>query len=89
MSSADAVERSVLIMVPQLMLSDAIFPLSLMPWPFQIIGEIIPMTHYIRFTRGIYLKGQGLDELWTEVVLLLVFLVLLLVRAAKAIKKQA
>jgi len=88
-SSADAVERSVLIMVPQLMLSDAIFPLSLMAWPFQIIGEIIPMTHYIRFTRGIYLKGQGLDELWTEVVCLLVFLVLLLARAAKAIKKQA
>ena len=88
-SSGEAVERSVLTMVPQLMLSDAIFPLSLMATPFRIIGELIPMTHYIRITRGIYLKEQGLDELWTEIAFLAGFLVLLLVRAAKGIKKQA
>ena len=88
-SSGEAVERSVLTMVPQLMLSDAIFPLSLMATPFRIIGEFIPLTHYIRITRGIYLKDQGLDELWPEIALLVVFLVLLLVRAAKGIKKQA
>lgn len=70
-SSGEAVERPVLTMVPQLMLSDAIFPLSLMATPFQIIGELIPLTHYIRITRGIYLKGQGLDELWIEIVFLL------------------
>lgn len=87
-SSGEAVERSVLTMVPQLMLSDAIFPLSLMATPFQIIGEIIPLTHYIRITRGIYLKGQGLDELWIEIAFLVGFLVLLLVRAAKGIQKQ-
>ena len=88
-SSGEVVERSVLTMVPQLMLSDAIFPLSLMATPFRIIGELIPMTHYIRITRGIYLKEQGLDELWTEIAFLAGFLVLLLVRAAKGIKKQA
>ncbi len=88
-SSADAVERSVLVMVPQLMLSGTIFPLALMAWPFQLIGEIIPLTHYIRISRGIYLKGQGLDELWTEIACLVGFLIFLLVRASKAIKKQA
>ena len=87
-SSGEAVERSVLTMVPQLMLSDTIFPLSLMATPFQIIGELIPLTHYIRITRGIYLKGQGLDELWIEIAFLVGFLVLLLVRAAKGIQKQ-
>ena len=87
-SSADAVERSVLIMVPQLMLSDTIFPLSLMAWPFRIIGEIIPLTHYIRVARGVYLKGQGIDELWPEIAFLTGFLVFLLVRASRAIKKQ-
>lgn len=88
-SSADAIERSVLIMVPQLMLSGTIFPLALMAWPFQLIGEIIPLTHYIRIARGVYLKGQGFDELWVEIALLLIFLVLLLIRASRAIKKQA
>jgi ABC-2 type transport system permease protein len=88
-SSADAVERSVLIMVPQLMLSDAIFPLSLMARPFQIIGEVVPLTHYLRITRGIYLKGQGIDELWPEIAFLVGFLLFFLVRASRAIKKQA
>jgi len=88
-SSADAVERSVLIMVPQLMLSDAIFPLSLMAWPFQVIGEVIPLTHFLRITRGIYLKGQGIAELWLEIAVLVGFLLFFLVMASRAIKKQA
>jgi ABC-2 type transport system permease protein len=87
-SSVDALERSVLTMVPQMMLSDFLFPLSLMALPFRIIGEIIPLTHYIRITRGIYLKGQGLDELWPEVVILCVFLLLFIVGASRTIKKQ-
>lgn len=87
-SSADAVERAVLIMVPQLMLSDAIFPLSLMAWPFRVIGEIVPLTHYLRITRGIYLKGQGIEELWVEIGLLVGFLLFFLVAASRAIKRQ-
>lgn len=87
-SSADAVERSILIMVPQLVLSDAIFPLSLMAWPFRAIGEVIPLTHFLRLTRGIYLKGQGIGELWSEIAFLVGFLLFFLVMASRAIKKQ-
>jgi ABC-2 type transport system permease protein len=87
-SSADAVQRAILIMVPQLMLSDAIFPLSLMAWPFRVIGELVPLTHYLRIARGIYLKGQGMDELWPEIGLLVGFLLFFLVAASRAIKKQ-
>jgi ABC-2 type transport system permease protein len=87
-SSVDALERSILIMVPQLMLSDFLFPLSLMLLPFRVIGELLPITHYLRFTRGIYLKGQGIDELWPEVAILCVFLFLLITAASRTIKKQ-
>ncbi|HXG17791.1 MAG TPA: ABC transporter permease [Methylomirabilota bacterium] len=88
-SSTDAVERSVLIMVPQLMLSDFLFPLSLMALPFRIVGELIPVTHYLRITRGVYLKGQGLYELWPEVVILCVFLVVLVARVSRTIKRRS
>jgi ABC-2 type transport system permease protein len=87
-SSADAVERSILIMVPQLFLSDAIFPLSLMTWPFRAIGELVPLTHFLRITRGVYLKGQGVADLWGETLILLGFLLFFLVRARQAIKQQ-
>ncbi|NOT56191.1 MAG: ABC transporter permease [Deltaproteobacteria bacterium] len=87
-SSVDAVERSVLTMVPQMMLSDYIFPLAQMGQPFRTIGELFPLTHYIRVTRGIYLKGQGFVELWPEIAILCVFLALLITGASRAIKKQ-
>lgn len=86
-SSADAVERSILIMVPQLMLSDFLFPLSLMQQPFRTVGELFPVTHYLRISRGVYMKGQGLMELWPEVVILCVFLVLLVARVSHTIKR--
>jgi ABC-2 type transport system permease protein len=88
-TSVDALERSILTMVPQMMLSDFLFPLALMALPFRVIGELIPLTHYLRVTRGVYLKGQGLEELWSEVVILCVFLLLIVGRASRAIKKHA
>jgi drug efflux transport system permease protein len=87
-SSMDALERAILIMVPQLMLSDFLFPLSLMSLPFRVIGEAIPLTHYIRITRGVYMKGEGLAELWPEVAILCGFLLLIIVRVSRAIKKH-
>jgi ABC-2 type transport system permease protein len=76
-------------MVPQLMLSDFIFPLSFMALPFRVIGELIPLTHYLRITRGVYMKGQGLGELWPEVAILCGFLLLLVIRVSRTIKKHA
>jgi ABC-2 type transport system permease protein len=88
-SSVEALERSVLIMVPQLMLSDFIFPLSFMALPFRVIGELLPLTHYLRLARGVYMKGQGIGELWSEVAILCGFLLLLVVRVSRTIKKHA
>ena len=86
-SSVDALERSILIMVPQMMLSDFLFPLALMALPFRIIGEIIPLTHYLRITRGVYMKGQGLQELWPEIGILCAFLLFVVLRASRTIKR--
>jgi ABC-2 type transport system permease protein len=87
-SSVDAVERSVLTMVPQMMLSDFLFPLALMSQPFRTLGEIFPLTHYLRVTRGIYLKGQGFVELWPEIAVLSFFLALFVTLASRTIEKQ-
>ena len=71
------------------MLSDFLFPLALMRQPFRTIGEFFPLTHYLRVTRGIYLKGQGFTELWPEIAILCVFLVLFITGASRTIKKQS
>ena len=86
-SSVDAVERSVLTMVPQMMLSDFLFR-QLLSQPFRTIGEIFPLTHYLRVTRGIYLKGQGFAELLAGNCGPFFFLALFVTLASRAIKKQ-
>lgn len=87
-SSVDALERSILIMVPQMMLSDFLFPLALMALPFRVIGELIPLTHYLRITRGVYMKGQGFQDLWSEIAILCVFLLFIVLRASRTIKRN-
>jgi ABC-2 type transport system permease protein len=87
-SSTDAVERSILIMVPQMMLSDFLFPLPLMALPFRVIGELVPLTHYLRITRGIYMKGQGLNELWPEIGILCLFLLIIVMRVSRTINRR-
>jgi ABC-2 type transport system permease protein len=45
-----------------------------MPQWAQMLGEILPLTHFLRIVRGIMLKGTGALELVPELWPLLLFL---------------
>lgn len=51
-------------LMPTMMLSGFIFPLSSMPLYLQAISHIIPATYFLQLIRGIVLKGVGPTELW-------------------------
>lgn len=38
------------------------FPFRGMPQWAQAIGEVLPLTHFLRIVRGILLKGNGLED---------------------------
>ncbi len=64
--------------VPQVLISGFMFPFDGMPWPFQWLAEVLPLTHFLRIARGVLLRGATLGELWPDVwPLLLVFTVLM------------
>ncbi|AWX44391.1 Inner membrane transport permease [Flagellimonas maritima] len=66
------------LMMPSLILSGFIFPMSSMPQVLQWIGHIIPAKYFIDILKGIMLRGVGMDFLLFEVgVLLLMTLVFL------------
>ena len=46
--------------LPSILLSGFMFPFRGMPGWAQVIGEAIPLTHYLRVVRGVMLKGGGL-----------------------------
>jgi ABC-2 type transport system permease protein len=49
--------------LPSLLLSGFMFPFRGMPQWAQTLGEILPLTHFLRIVRGILLKGSTVNEI--------------------------
>lgn len=88
-SAAEAVQKTVLLSVPLIMLSGFIFPVRNMPGPVQWISSIFPATHYIRASRAIYLRGAGPLDVALEIGVLAATAAVLLVLARRAIEARA
>lgn len=62
------------LMLPTILLSGFIFPISSMPTLLQVISNIIPAKWFIILIKGILLKGVGLEVLWKETLVLIVMI---------------
>ncbi|RPH93456.1 ABC transporter permease [candidate division KSB1 bacterium] len=73
-------------LMPSIMLSGFIFPISSMPWGLQALSHIIPARYYIEILRGIMLRG----ELWfpKQLAIMTVMAVGLLLLAAKKFQSR-
>jgi ABC-2 type transport system permease protein len=58
-----AIQMSMMFFLPNMMLSGFIFPYLGMPRWAQVIGEYLPLTHFMRIVRAIMLKGSILSQL--------------------------
>ncbi len=58
-----AIQMSMMFFLPNMLLSGFIFPFLGMPRWAQIIGEWLPLTHFMRIARAIMLKGSTLAQL--------------------------
>jgi ABC-2 type transport system permease protein len=57
-----AMQMAFFFFLPSLLLSGFMFPFRGMPHWAQLIGEVLPLTHFLRIVRGILLKGNGFAE---------------------------
>jgi ABC-2 type transport system permease protein len=69
-----AMQMSFFFFLPSLLLSGFMFPFRGMPEWAQVIGEALPLTHFLRIVRGILLKGNGWGEIWPDLWPILAFL---------------
>ncbi|TPV32949.1 ABC transporter permease [Paucihalobacter ruber] len=60
------------LMLPTILLSGFIFPISSMPLPLQVISNIIPAKWFIIIVKGIMLKGVGIGFILKETLILVV-----------------
>lgn len=68
-----AMQMSIFVMLPSILLSGFVFPRLAMPKIFYYISSILPMTHYIQIARGIFLKGIGIEHLYKPTLSLIIF----------------
>ena len=73
-SQLQAMQMMVFFLLPAILLSGFAFPFRGMPVWAQWIGEVLPVTHFLRVVRGILLKGNGAAEIWPDVWPLLLFM---------------
>lgn len=59
--------------LPAMQLSGFIYAIENMPLPIQVITYIVPARYFVKLVKGIFLKGVGLEILWSEILFLTVF----------------
>ena len=74
------------LLLPTVILSGFIFPISSMPEALQVVSHIVPAKWFLRIVRGIMIKGVGFQYLWMETAVLAGMTLLFVVAAVKNFK---
>ncbi|MDT8341792.1 MAG: ABC transporter permease [Longimicrobiales bacterium] len=74
--------------LPAVLLSGFLFEIASMPPALQGVTFLIPARYYITVTRGIFLKGVGLEVLWPQALFMAVFALVALGLALRAFRKE-
>jgi ABC-2 type transport system permease protein len=82
-TQGQAMQLAFLTILPSIFFSGYIFPRETMPLGFYLISYLVPASYFINITRGIILRGAGLQHLWTDGLALFAMGTILLVIAAR------
>jgi ABC-2 type transport system permease protein len=83
----EAFMTAFLILIPVILLSGFMFPVSSMPRACRWLTVLNPVRHYLEIVRAVFLKGTGLPGLWRQFCALLAMGIALLGLAASRFRK--
>ncbi len=83
-----AMQMTVFILLPSILLSGFMFPYEAMPQAAQYIAEILPATHFMRCVRGVVLRSASLSDLSFDLIWLIAFSLGGLIIASLRFKKR-
>jgi len=72
--------------LPAMLLSGFVFAIPNMPRAIQTLTYIVPARYFIALLRGIYLKGIGLEILWLDALLLVIWAAVMLAVANRRMR---
>ncbi len=82
-----AMQMTIFFFMPSLLLSGFMFPFRGMPDWAQMVGNVLPLTHFLILVRGIMLKGNGVGMIWDHVWPILLFMGAVLAFGLKTFRK--
>jgi ABC-2 type transport system permease protein len=77
-----------LFVIPAIILSGFMYPIDTMPEVFQYLTLLNPIRYFMEMVRGIFLKGQGVTDLWIHYLVLTGMALVVVVGASKRFKKS-
>ncbi len=83
-----AMQMTIFVLLPTILLSGFMFPFEAMPKPAQWIAELLPGTHFMRIIRGIVLRGGDMADMAPDALWLLGFTALGIVLASMRFSKR-
>ncbi|MCX5749875.1 MAG: ABC transporter permease [Candidatus Saganbacteria bacterium] len=90
---SDKQENAVIIgmmttMLPSILLSGFVFPIEGMPYMVQLITYLVPARYFLTILRGIFMKGIGIEYLWPDTLMLVIFGCIMIALSAKRFRKR-
>ncbi len=83
-----AMQMTVFVLLPSILLSGFLFPYEGMPAPAQWIAEALPATHFVRMIRGVVLRDASLANVPEDALFLVGFTVAGLIVATLKFRKS-
>ncbi len=69
-TEGQSIQTAIFVLLPQVLLSGMIFPLSSMPWGIRWVGYLLPLTWFINISQGVLLRGESWSGLWLSFAVL-------------------
>ena len=74
--------------LPAFLLSGFVFSIENMPPVIQAVTYIFPARYFVTILKGVFLRGVGVQILWSEAALLLAYAVLVFLAATRKLKQK-
>jgi ABC-2 type transport system permease protein len=84
----EASTNGLLFMLLGMLLSGFMYPTAIMPAALRWIAAFIPVTYFIRISRAIFTKGVGLNFIWSDALVLLVYTLVIIYAASRSFKQR-
>ncbi len=74
--------------LPAFLLSGFIYSIENMPVVIQVVSHVVPARYFVSLLKAIFLKGVGWQALWSELLFLLAYAVIVFVLASRKMRQK-